>query len=271
MQRKILCVGVWKDQLTFNQSVAAARHIAELTNASAYPFECGIAPSPFAYVATRDIISQHGFETVAQNIMWHEDSGSYIGETTAPMLKEQGCKYVIVGHSERRLMFAETDEIVARKFKTCLDADLFPIICIGDTSEDRAANLSWDKLERQISAFLDGTHKLSPHKFAIAYEPVWAISTWRNKEPLPSGSTVEAIQAQLRSLVAQKTNADFAQTVSILYGGSVNSENGREYLLQPNVDGALIGGASKSPTSYVATLDACKEGLLCRSEFPRSS
>ena len=271
MGRNIICVGVWKDRLTYNQSVAAATKVVEAASADKFPFECGIAPSPFSHVATMKILQEKGFHTVAQNVMWHEDTGSYIGEVTVPMLQEQGTKYVILGHSERRLTFGETDEIIGKKFATCVSAELFPIVCIGDTAEDRKTGNSWNKLSHQIAAFFDTQPDLNPTTFALAYEPVWAISTWRNDEPLPNGAIVEDIQTKIRTLISEKTDPEFAESLSILYGGSVNPDNGVDYLSQPNVDGALIGGASKTPESYLATLEACKQGILSKCNVQTSA
>lgn len=261
--RRILAIGVWKDRLTYSESVQEAESLLAGQASLKLPFECGVAPSPIAYHAVKARLDEAGLITCAQNIMWHEPAGSYIGEVTTRMLADLGIRFSIVGHSERRLTFGETDEVVRGKFRTCVDADIFPVVCIGDTAEQRAQGSSWKHLETQIGAVL--RDPLPPvTSFALAYEPVWAISTWRNAEPLPTGIVVNEIHLNLRRVVENLIGSQYASELSILYGGSVNPANGFDYLVQPNVDGALIGGASKTAESLLATFRACSEGFLSR-------
>lgn len=262
MERERLLVAVWKEKLTFSQSISAAETIIRLMKEHNWPFTIALAPNPFSYVGVARVTSSTSIRLCSQNVLWNPDSGSYIGETTTEMLREFGCDYVIVGHSERRLHFGESNTMIANRALAAIEAGIRPILCVGDTADDRAAARSKEVITNQLCAFFDKIpEKVSAHDFLIAYEPVWAISTWRIEQPLPSGHEVQELHTHLRELIAEIRNQDYATRISLLYGGSVAPENAEEYMAQSDVDGALVGGASKLPERFFQTLKAAQLGF----------
>jgi triosephosphate isomerase len=180
-----------------------------------------------------------------QNMYW-EESGAYTGEVSPLMLKDIGCTHVIIGHSERRQFFNETDATVNKKVKAALKAGLTPIACVGETLEERESGATMEIVGRQIR---DGLEDLSPQEMAkivIAYEPVWAIGTGKTATP----QQAEEVHHQIRSIIAQRADS-VAQNIRILYGGSVKPDNVDELMAQPDIDGALVGGASLQADSFV--------------------
>jgi triosephosphate isomerase len=262
MTRARLVVAVWKEKLTLSQSVAAAHEILKGAMIGRWPFSVALAPNPFSCAAVANIISGSSLHICAQNILWEAQSGSYIGETTAAMLNEVSCQFAIVGHSERRLHFHESNAMVSARALAAIHAGIKPIVCIGDTADDRSKGRSQEVLVEQMRALFEKLPKgISPDSLMVAYEPVWAISTWRSAQPLPTGKEVQDIHSQLRSIIADLVTPDFADRVSLLYGGSVAATNAEEYLAQTDVDGALVGGASVSPTSFLATIASSEKGF----------
>ncbi len=181
---------------------------------------------------------------LAAQDLFFEREGAFTGEISPLMLKDLGCSYVIVGHSERRKLFGETDEFINKKLKAALDAELVPILCVGETLEERHAGRTQMVLATQIRGALEGL-TLSDH-LVIAYEPVWAIGTGVNAEP----HEAEASALFLRELLAQLAQREIARKIRILYGGSVKPSNFDGFLQQPNIDGALVGGASLDPEAF---------------------
>lgn len=181
---------------------------------------------------------------LAAQDLFFEREGAFTGEISPIMLKDLGCSYVIVGHSERRKLFGETDEFINKKLKAALDAELVPILCVGETLEERHAGRTQMVLATQIRGALEGL-TLSDH-LVIAYEPVWAIGTGVNAEP----HEAEASALFLRELLAQLAQREIARKIRILYGGSVKPANFKDFLKQPNIDGALVGGASLDPEAF---------------------
>lgn len=262
MKRQKVMVAVWKEKLTFNQSIPAAETIVKLTEGEEWPFDTAIAPNPFSYVGVNNVVTDTPIKLCSQNVLWIPESGSYIGETTVDMLREFKCDYSIVGHSERRLHFHETNDMIANRALAAISVGICPILCIGDTAEDRESGRERDVITDQLSSFLKKIpDSVSEEDFMIAYEPVWAISTWRNEAPLPEGQEVQELHAHLRELISEIRNPDFASRISLLYGGSVAPENAEDYMAQEDVDGALVGGASKSPERFVETLKAARLGF----------
>ena len=174
----------------------------------------------------------------AQNVDWREQ-GALTGEIEASMLKEIGCNYCLVGHSERRQLFAETDEQVANKFKTCIASRLIPIRCIGETLQQRQAGQTMEVVARQVQAVLDLVGVSGIAGGIIAYEPIWAIGTGESASP----EQAEEVHGTLRQMLRQQ-DPETAENMRILYGGSVNRENAAGFFLKENIDGALVGGAS---------------------------
>jgi triosephosphate isomerase len=185
----------------------------------------------------------------AQNL-YPKDQGAYTGEVSAPMLVECGCAWVIVGHSERRQYFAETDAFVAEKAAAALAHELLPIVCVGETLAQREAGETLRVVKQQVDAFLDVIAR-TDHAVAIAYEPVWAIGTGKHAGP----AEAEEVHAAIRAWLEKKGSALAART-RILYGGSVKPDNAKALLACPNVDGALVGGASLDAASFGAIAKA---------------
>jgi triosephosphate isomerase len=209
-----------------------------------------VCPSYPALRAAVGICVQSRVKVAAQN-MHEEQQGAFTGEVSAPMLLELGVDAVILGHSERRQFFGETDDALARKLPAALEAGLEPILCVGETEVERDAGATEAVLQRQVSSDLTGVTDDRLGSIVIAYEPVWAIGTGRTATP---DQAAEAI-AFVRSLVAGRSAAA-AESVRVLYGGSVKPENARELLTQPGVDGALVGGASLDPEAFAAIVEA---------------
>jgi triosephosphate isomerase (TIM) len=181
----------------------------------------------------------------AQNVHW-EDQGAYTGEVSPPMLAKLGVGYVIVGHSERRQYFGETDEAVNRKVKAVLAHQMDPIMCVGETLEEREAGATEAKVSRQVQAGLAGLVADDVARCVIAYEPIWAIGTGRNATPEDADETIGAIRAMVAGLAGEKT----ASRVRIQYGGSVKPGNIAALMAMPHIDGALVGGASLDPDEF---------------------
>jgi len=260
--RQKLVVGVWKDKLTYRESVTAARQLAGDVPKEIWPFAVGIAPSPFSYVAVREAVVGSGIRTCAQNMLWHTESGSYIGEVTPRMLLESGCEYAIAGHSERRIVFSESDEVVAAKADTAISNGIVPIVCIGESPEEKEAGITSDVLRRQVESLKSGiSAPVHANQIVIAYEPVWAISTWRTDATLPEGEAIQRYHEMIRDILSEAFGQEAGEGMSILYGGSVDSENVADYLRQPDVDGALVGAASAAPDSFLATLRSARSGI----------
>jgi triosephosphate isomerase len=232
------------------QSVALASGVAQRVGASD-DVEVAICPV-FPYLeAVVAAVKGSAVGVGAQN-MHREASGAFTGEVAGPMLVDIGCKYVILGHSERRQFFGETDESVNAKLKAALKAGLTPIVCVGETLAQREAGETMAVIERQ---FTGGFADISPEdaaKTVIAYEPVWAIGTGKTATP----QQAEQVHSDLRGLVESRYNSQIAQGLRIQYGGSVKADNAKQLLSQENIDGALVGGASLKLEDFLAIIEA---------------
>lgn len=231
----------------------------ELARDLAKAIPCGgevsvvVAP-PFTSLATvhEEIRGTH-IELAAQNVCW-ESHGEFTGEVSAPMLLDCGCKWVIVGHSERRSIFHETEWMIARKLRTCLEFGLTPILCVGETREERAEGLTERVLRSQVLSALEGIKLSSAEAIAIAYEPVWAIGTGKTTTAEDLIHVHEFLGTTLSSLFG-----DLSAGIRFLYGGSVNEDN-IEYLLGSSaIDGVLVGGASTRAESFIKIIKAAEE------------
>jgi triosephosphate isomerase (TIM) len=187
----------------------------------------------------------------AQN-MHFEDEGAFTGEISPGMLKAVGCEYVILGHSERRQIFGETDEFINKKVKKALAVGLLPIVCVGETLEQREKNITGQIVTTQVRGVLKDVTSQDLQKVIIAYEPVWAIGTGRNATP----QQAEEVHLLIRTLLAELYSPAVAQEIIIQYGGSVKPDNAAELLWQPNVDGALVGGACLKADSFSSIVKA---------------
>lgn len=182
----------------------------------------------------------------AQN-MYHEAEGAFTGEISPLMLKDVGCRYVILGHSERRAYFKETDDLINKKVLAALKFSLVPIVCIGETLEEREARKAFEVVKKQFEGTMDHLTPEEMDKIVIAYEPVWAIGTGRTATP----EQAEQMHTYIRRLLHEKCGEEIAQRVKILYGGSVKPDNISQLMKKPNVDGALVGGASLKAESFI--------------------
>ena len=183
----------------------------------------------------------------AQDMHW-EKEGAFTGEISSGMLQAVGCTHVILGHSERRQYFGETDDIVNRKLKAALEAGLTPVVCVGEVLEEREANLTEDVLRRQCMRAFHALSGKKASKLVVAYEPVWAIGTGKTATPQLAADAHSLIRGE----AAKAFGDEFAATLRILYGGSVKPENAKALMAEEEIDGALVGGASLDPTSFSA-------------------
>jgi triosephosphate isomerase len=242
--RKPVIAGNWKMFKTVHDTV---RHIKELRPLlkDARGVEVIVAPPFPAIYAAAEAARGSEIEIAGQNVHW-EREGAFTGEVSAPMLRDAGAEYLIVGHSERRTLFGETDLMVNKKLVAALAAGLGPIACIGETLDQREANQTLVVLDRQLQAGFDGLTGEQLAECILAYEPVWAIGTGRNATP----EQAEEAHAHIRSRVRQWFGADAAERCRILYGGSVKPDNIASLVAQPDVDGALVGGASLDTRAF---------------------
>lgn len=190
----------------------------------------------------------------AQNL-YFEDNGAFTGEVSASMIAESGCNYVIIGHSERREYFGETDEFVNKKSKKALEAKLAPIICVGEFLDQRKADEHFDVVEKQVKAALEGISSEDAPDLVIAYEPVWAIGTGETASP----EQAQEMHAFIRNILKELYDEDSAESIRILYGGSMKPANAKELLGQKDVDGGLIGGASLQADSFAEIITIAED------------
>jgi triosephosphate isomerase (TIM) len=249
--RRAIIVGNWK---MHGSRAENARLIEELTSRYPHhPADCAVCPPVVYAQEVGRLLRDTPIRLGAQNVC-AEGHGAFTGEVSAAMLKDVGCELVIVGHSERRLIYRENDQLVARKFVTAQGAGLTPILCVGEQLAEREAGRTTDVVARQLDAVLElaGTDTLA--QAIIAYEPVWAIGTGRNATP----EQAQEVHAMIRARLAAR-NAKIAGTTRILYGGSVKAGNAAELFAMPDVDGGLIGGASLKADEFLAILAAAPE------------
>ncbi len=249
--RRPLIAGNWKMNRGGKDGVALAREIAALAPTVPH-VDLLIAPPFTALVGAGEALSGSGVHLAAQN-MHGRPHGAFTGEVSSEMLRDAGCDWVILGHSERRHVFGEKDSDVALKVAHALDAGLCPIVCVGETLAEREAGQTLAVVGRQIEAVLDAL-VTDPNPEAIAYEPVWAIGTGK----VPAPSDVEAVHRNIRAWLVER-NATWAQATRILYGGSVTANNARELLACEDVDGLLVGGASLDASAFGAIARVAEE------------
>ncbi|MBL8608071.1 MAG: triose-phosphate isomerase [Myxococcales bacterium] len=248
--RKPLIAGNWK--MHYGGPAGVELAIACVRIAPKVPkVELVIAPPFTALAACAHECEGKGVAVAAQNF-YPKDQGAFTGEVSAPMLKDAGCTWVIVGHSERRQYFGETDASVGEKTKVAIASKLPPIVCVGETLAERESGKTLEVVRRQVAAFLDFIAE-APGVAAIAYEPVWAIGTGKTAGPAEAEEVHAAIRAQLADRLPE-----VAEKTRILYGGSVKADNAKGLLGCANVDGALIGGASLDAASFGAIAEAAQ-------------
>jgi triosephosphate isomerase len=244
MTRTPLIAGNWKMHGTRSEAIALAGALVKNIGHVAGR-EVAIAPPYTALEAVAKTVAGSNIRVAAQNVHW-EPKGAYTGEISVPMLREAGCTHVIVGHSERRQLFGETNETVNRRLHAALGAGLVPIVCVGETLQEREAEATAAVIERQVETAFAGVRSEQIAGCVIAYEPVWAIGTGRTATPGQAQEVHHAIRRQLIGLASATT----AERVRILYGGSVKPDNIDALMAEPDIDGALVGGASLEVASF---------------------
>jgi triosephosphate isomerase len=240
--------GNWKMYKTVAEAVKHVKELRGLVKDIA-DVEIVVAPAFPALHAAAEAARNSTVGVAAQDLHW-EREGAFTGEVSGPMIREAGAEYVIVGHSERRTLFGETDATVNRKLAAAFAADLTPIVCIGETLDERERGETLQVLDRQITTGLDGVTSEQMARLVVAYEPVWAIGTGRQATPAQAGDAHGHIRQRLR----QWFGADAAERCRVIYGGSVKPENIGDLIVQPDVDGALVGGASLDVRAFVDIL-----------------
>jgi triosephosphate isomerase len=242
--RKPIIAGNWKMNMTVSEAVDFVSQLTPLV-ADVRETDIVIAPPFTALQAVSREIDGSNIELAAQDVFW-ESSGAYTGEISPSMVKEVGCRYVIIGHSERRQYFGETNESVRRKIAASLAMGLCPIICVGEALEERESGKTFDVVKAQIVQCLEGFSRQEMEKIIIAYEPVWAIGTGKTATP----QQAEEVHAFIREQLVNITHHGASEGVRIQYGGSVNPDTISDLMVQPNIDGALVGGASLKADSF---------------------
>lgn len=233
-----LIAGNWKMNTTVNQGADLVMKLRELIK-GVDEVDVIIAPPFTSLYHISHLVADSPIRLAAQDIFW-EKSGAYTGEISPEMIKDAGCRYVIIGHSERRQYFNETDETVNKKVVAAIRHDLMPIVCVGETLEEKEAGKTIGRVRSQVRGALAGLSGGAVKGISIAYEPIWAIGTGKTASP----QEAEEVHNSLRELIYEMFEADSAKGIRIIYGGSVKPDNIDVLMAQPNIDGALVGGAS---------------------------
>jgi triosephosphate isomerase len=248
-RRKFIC-GNWKMHKTSAEAVALVRELRRRLNTQV---EIAVAPPFTALSKVKEALMGSPIQLFAQNCHY-EKQGAFTGEISAPMLAEVGCDGVILGHSERRQYFGESDEGVNKKIKAALEAGLHPIVCVGETLQEREANHTWEVVSAQLRGALAGLAPVQIGKLTLAYEPVWAIGTGKTA----TTGQAQEVHGQIRGFLREMAGPQTAEAVRIQYGGSVKPDNAAELLGQPDIDGALVGGASLKVDDFARIVAGAK-------------
>ncbi|MCM8901578.1 triose-phosphate isomerase [Caldicoprobacter algeriensis] len=235
--RKPIIAGNWKMHKTPSQTVSLINELKPLVKDA--QVEVVVCPPFVCLPAAKEAVAGSNIKLGAQNMHW-EEQGAFTGEVAPGMLKELGVEYVIIGHSERRQYFGETDEMVNQKVLSAVAHNLIPIICVGETLEQREQGITEEVVDRQTRAALKGLSPDVADRVVIAYEPIWAIGTGRTA----SSNDANEVIGYIRKVVGEVLGSQAAQQMRILYGGSVKPENAAELMQMPEIDGGLVGGAS---------------------------
>jgi triosephosphate isomerase len=250
MRRKVIA-GNWKMHKDIFESEELIKQV--LSGIGSINLKCDlIVCPPFTSLnIVNSLIKGTGLKLGAQN-MYYEESGAYTGEISPKMLKSVGCEHVILGHSERRMLFGETSQLISKKVKSAINFGLKPILCVGETLEERKGNLMKEIVSNQLLKCLESISEEEMKDIMIAYEPVWAIGTGVNATP----DQAEEAHKYIRGLIRDKYSEKTAKNLVIQYGGSVKPENSKELLSEADIDGALIGGASFKADSFVKIIES---------------
>lgn len=257
MRRKLIA-GNWKMNLNRAGAVALAEAIADGQSKLRPDVDLLVCPPSVYLDAVRHTLSETTSQVaVGAQDVYFEPDGAYTGEVSTAMLADLDCQYVILGHSERRHVIGETDSLINRKVAAALAAGLTPILCVGETLEEREAGKTEPIVAGQLTGSLQGISSNQIQKVVIAYEPVWAIGTGKTATP----QQAQEVHALVRQWLKQHYNQSVADQIQILYGGSVKPDNAGNLLSQPDIDGALIGGASLKAESFLAIANAAEVGV----------
>jgi len=254
--KKIYLYGNWKMNMTCAETkdffLKMSRALEDKTVADFLGTELEIAVfPPFTSIATA--MAEKGSAIVGAQNVYFEQKGAYTGEVSIPMLSELGCSHVIIGHSERRSIFKESNELLAKKLKVVLDAKLIPVFCYGETLEERESGCTYNVIMEQLTGGIGKLSKSEVERIVFAYEPVWAIGTGKNATSQEAEDACKYSRDFIRKLCGDTAH------IIILYGGSVKPDNAKEILLMPDVDGALVGGASLKVESFLDIFKAYKK------------
>lgn len=253
--RKEIAAANWKMNCTFPQAETLIDDLMQ-QNHNLNPNRIVVLAVPYPFlIMAQQRLQGHDFYFVAAQNMHHEESGAYTGEVSAEMLQSIGVDYVLIGHSERRDQFGETNATLAKKVNLALAFELKPIFCCGEPLSVREAGAHKEYVADQLKESLFHLHPSEIRYMAIAYEPVWAIGTGKTA----TNEQAQEMHAHLRSVFAEKYGQDIADTISILYGGSVKASNAKEIFAEPDVDGGLVGGASLLAADFGTIIDSTKK------------
>lgn len=251
--RRIIIAGNWKLYKNISEAIELSnglnRQLCGIDN-----LDIVICPVFTGLYSVSEVITGSNIHLGAQDVYW-QLQGAFTGEVSALMLKDAGCEYVIIGHSERRQYFSETNETVNKKLKAAVKEGLIPIVCVGETLSQREENKTLDVIKEQIQQCFEGVILEQADRLVVAYEPIWAIGTGRNA----TAAQAQQVHGYIRSLLAGIYNEALAAGIRIQYGGSVKPENIKELIQQPDIDGALVGGASLSIDSFSRIVKVCAE------------
>jgi triosephosphate isomerase len=249
--RRSIVAGNWKMNKTIPDGVELAGALSDGAGEFIDGCDVVLCPPFTAVKAVADRILGSGIDVGAQDVHW-ESSGAFTGEVSCEMLVDAGCSWVIIGHSERRAMFGETDDAVNKKMKAAISAGLKPVICVGETLAQREEGSASEVVRRQVRGAFAGVSGEDASRAVVAYEPVWAIGTGRAS----TGEDANAMARMIRDTLAELYSHDVSEAVRIQYGGSVKPGNMAEFAQQPEIDGALVGGASLKADDFIGIIRA---------------
>jgi len=250
--RKPFLAGNWKMNTDSISSVSLAKAIAEgMQDIDSEKIDVALIP-PFVYIQGVFAGVKNSTVAVGAQDIYFEEKGAFTGEISPMMLKDIGCTYALCGHSERRHVIKESDELINKKVHAAISGGILPILCFGDLLEERQANKTTDVVSEQVKKGLDGLNDEKVKAVTLAYEPVWAIGTGLTA----TGDQAQEVHAMIRKLIAELYNGDIAEQMRIQYGGSAKPENTAELMAQPDIDGLLIGGAALKADSFLKMIEA---------------
>ncbi len=250
MPRRMFIAGNWKMNTSISEATQLARDLVEQIGRTD-AVDLAVCPSFVCLSAVGEVLAGSTIDLGAQN-MFYEDNGAFTGEISGAMIKDAGCRYVILGHSERRHVIGENDELINRKIIKALADGLDVILCVGELLPEREAGRTPEVVSQQVKVGLEGASAADMSRVTIAYEPVWAIGTGVTATP----AQAQEVHAMIRELLGKRYDAALAESVRIQYGGSVKPTNAAELLALPDVDGALVGGASLKAADFAAIVHA---------------